>query len=299
MDYFAVFGQPVLHSLSPQLFNAAFAHLGIDARYTRILPANAAQIVHIMQHVPLRGANITTPYKQAVMPYLHDISSDARQIGGVNTIVNLNGRLTGHNTDYQGVTLTLQEAGCQLDQCRCLVLGAGPAARAAVYGLTGAGCDVTVTNRSLPQAKSIAQQFDCQQITAAHARQIASTFQVVVSAVAPEADLLHGASLQPHQWLLDASYRQSAFSKLAKKCGCQVISGKKWLLHQAVAAYTLFLGDGDAKEAMSQIIDTKLVTNNLHITQLATKKWDADLLIADMLDFKSTVYEEVSRAYGN
>lgn len=299
MKKYAVFGNPVLHSRSPQLFNAAFAQLGIDAHYTRVRPENAAQIVQIIRSFPLQGANITTPFKSDIIPYLQYVSPEAFAIGGVNTVVNGNGELRGYNTDYLGVTQSLIEAGCELSKCRCLVLGAGPAARAAIYGLTHAGASVVVANRTQLKAQHIAHDFGCEVIDVDSAKFHLSTFQVVVSALLPEVNLLNGAKLLPSQVLLDANYRQSAFSRYATAWGCSVISGQRWLLHQAVAAFGCLFGSCATLTAMEQAFNIEFDINELSIEPLSSENIKADLLIPDSINFKNIVDEEVGKAFGN
>lgn len=298
MKNYAVFGNPVLHSRSPYLFNSAFAQLGIDAHYTRIRPNSGSQIADIIRLFPLRGANITTPFKESVMPYLQHISADAIAIGGVNTVVNADGELHGYNTDYMGVAQSLVEAGCRLNGCPCLVVGAGPAARAAIFGLNGAGAHVTVVNRTHEKAQRVAYDFGCGCIAVDRAIRNLASFRVVVSTLLPEANLLDGATYSSEQVLLDANYRQSAFSTYARPFGCTIIPGQRWLLHQAVAAYKLFCGGIANVAAMEQGFNVEMDRGKLRVEPLSSENILADLLIPEGDNFKTIVDEEVGKAFG-
>ena len=131
-------GNPVDHSLSPAIHNAAFEHLGLNFVY---LAFPVEDIEGAMRGIKalgnLRGFSVTIPHKVAVMPYLEDIELTARHIGSVNTIVKENGKLTGYNTDASGALLALQQAGVSLSQKKVLMLGSGGAARAIAFAIAG------------------------------------------------------------------------------------------------------------------------------------------------------------------
>lgn len=150
-------GDPVTHSKSPAMQNAAFAALQIPARY-EYWPALAAELperIASLRATDVLGANVTIPHKRAVMPLLDEISEEARVTGAVNTIVRREARLIGHNTDVTGLVAALAEIGWQgMEQA--VILGAGGAARAAVVALArlGAGA-ICVMARSVRAAQDL------------------------------------------------------------------------------------------------------------------------------------------------
>ncbi len=306
MKIFAVFGNPILHSKSPQLFNSAFSNFKADACYTRIRPQSASDIVEIVRKLPLAGANITAPFKEEVLKLLDDVSIDVQRIGAVNTIVNSNGRLIGHNTDHFGVTESLRNAGVNLPRSKCLVLGGGGAARAAVYGLMNSEAEVYICNRTLSKAQKIASDFNCKVLNWNNF-DTSIDFDVVVSTLLPEAIPPFVHSLKFH-FLLDASYKPSAVSKKASEMNVSIIEGKWWLIHQAVAAYELFFGVKPSFETMAKAFDQKLHKDKLHILPFQTNWQDevsflsADLIIstANMDEFalKNIINEEIGKAFG-
>lgn len=303
MKIFSVFGNPILHSRSPQLFNAV---LGKEAYYTRIRPQSAADIVDIIKHLPLAGANITAPYKEDILTFLDEISVDAKAIGAVNTIVNCSGRLIGHNTDHIGVTESLRNAGINLSHSKCLVLGGGGAARAAVYGLKKSEAEVFICNRTLSKAKIIASDFSCKVLdwnnfgNSLH-------FDAVVSTLLPEAIPPFLQSLKFH-FLLDASYKSSAVSRIASEMNFEIIEGKWWLIHQAIAAHELFLGTKPTFDALARAFDQSLDKERLQIAyfKLNEKNEDLsrrfDLLISaqnmNEHELKRVVDDEIRNAFG-
>lgn len=149
-----IFGYPVEHSFSPAMHNAAFAQLGLDYVYVPfpVEPELLGKAVDGIRALGLTGVNVTIPHKSAVMEFLDELSSEARLIGAVNTIVNREGFLTGYNTDAAGFVRSLQEdAGVTPDGSRLLVLGAGGAARAVSVQLALAGAAEICFSSPYPQ----------------------------------------------------------------------------------------------------------------------------------------------------
>src|SRR5205823_3169844 len=132
-----LFGQPVAHSLSPALHNAAFAAMGIDAHYEArdVAHADFSAAVEALRADDCLGANVTAPYKQAALSLMDDVSDEVVALGALNTIVNQSGRLIGANTDAPGLARWMREAGIDPAGEPALVLGAGGAARATVWAL--------------------------------------------------------------------------------------------------------------------------------------------------------------------
>jgi len=160
--YAGVIGYPAKQSLSAVFQQAAFDHLGLDLRY-EVWPTpeeQLAEVVRGLRAADRLGANVTIPYKEAVLPLVDETDDLARRVGAVNTIVNREGRLHGHNTDVTGFLRALREdGGFDPSGARALVAGAGGAARAIVTALADAGAaSVTVINRTFPRAGRLVQE---------------------------------------------------------------------------------------------------------------------------------------------
>jgi shikimate dehydrogenase len=158
MDVYAILGYPVAHSRSPAMHNKAFETLGIEARYVafQVLPEDLPDAVRGLRALNVRGANITLPHKTAIIPLLDEIDAVAQHIGAVNTLLRDGDRLVGSNTDAEGLTRSLVEAGVQLRESRATVLGAGGAARASIVGLAQAGVRrIHVAARQLDRAQAL------------------------------------------------------------------------------------------------------------------------------------------------
>lgn len=152
-------GWPVGHSVSPPMHNAAFAAAGIDAAYTvfAVPPQNLAVAMAGIRALGLLGCNVTVPHKEAVLPLLDAVAPSAARVGAVNTVVNKDGRLIGHNTDGEGFLQSLAQAGVEVAGKRAVVLGAGGSARAvAVYLVTAGVRALTVLARNPDRAVALA-----------------------------------------------------------------------------------------------------------------------------------------------
>jgi len=304
-QFFAVFGKPILHSKSPQLFNSVFNEFGMDARYTRIRPQSASDIIDIIRSMPLAGANITAPFKEDMVNLVDVVSLDGEEIGAINTIVNSDGRLIGYNTDHYGVTQSLKDAGVEILGKKCLVLGGGGAARSVVFGLKSKGANVTICNRTHSKAKTIADDFGCKMASWENF-DTSANFDIVISTLLPHA-LPPFLDKLDFETLLDASYKSSKVSELAMERGIKVIAGKRWLLHQAVEAFRLYLGDNPPLQIMESALNIDLIKADLKIfeyptTGSQTEKLDyADLIISakNLSDnsIKAIIDEEISKAF--
>lgn len=243
MNTYSVFGNPILHSKSPQLF-APFLQTG-DV-YTRIRPQSARDLVRIVRRLKIKGASITSPFKESVLPLLDEVSAPAQAIGAVNCIRNDNGVLHGHNTDCFGVTVSLEEAGISLQGAKVLVLGAGGAARAAVYGLVNAGAEVYLSNRTKSKAAAIAKAFGVTHINWYNPGTL-PYFDAVISTILPEA-LPPFAGYLAFGFLLDAVYKPSEMTLHCRRRGMKVIPGERWLIHQGVFAAAFYINEFQKKD---------------------------------------------------
>jgi len=142
-------GDPVAHSLSPVMHNAAFAGLGLDYIYLplRVEKEDLAKAIDGIRAFNIRGVNVTIPHKVAVIPLLDELEPLAQRIGAVNTIANDNGRLKGYNTDATGFLKALMQNGVKPQRKKAVILGAGGAARAIAFTLAENNAGLTILNR--------------------------------------------------------------------------------------------------------------------------------------------------------
>lgn len=163
---YGIIGDPVSHSLSPQIHNAAFKKAGLNAVYIPLEVKDLDQFMRLMVlpstrvvELNFHGFSVTVPHKQAIMQYLDEIDETANAIGAVNTVKIDEGKLYGYNTDADGFVKPLIDAYGDVKGAKVAVLGAGGAARACVYALKATGADVTIFARNAKKAKTLADDF--------------------------------------------------------------------------------------------------------------------------------------------
>jgi shikimate dehydrogenase len=161
----AIIGDPVAHTVSPEMHNAAFEALGVDMVYAPFrVPARPASALERaiagMRALGMKGANITIPHKERVLDHLDGVDEHAREVGAVNTVVNRDGRLLGYNTDGPGYLLSLrEETGFTPAGKDIVIIGAGGAARSIFFALLcGRPASVVIANRTLKRAESLAAE---------------------------------------------------------------------------------------------------------------------------------------------
>ncbi len=261
---YAVFGQPVLHSKSPQLFSPLLEEP--HERYVRIRPQSAKDLVRVVRTLNLRGASITSPFKEEMLELADVVTDDALAVGAVNCLRYDGEKITGHNTDHFGVTGPLHSHGAELNGSRVLVLGAGGAARAAVYGLTRAGARVWISNRTPARVDTLAADFGCDTIP--WQQDVAlPAFDAAVSTILPE-------GIPPYMdrlscgVLLDAIYKPSRVTAACKSAGITVISGEQWLAFQGAEAAAFYLDKKTSPEVLTQKLHERPDPGNLQILAL-------------------------------
>ena len=154
-----VIGHPVGHSLSPAMHNAAIEALGLDYIYVPfdVAPGSLRQATDGIRALGLAGVNVTIPHKETVIPFLDEVEDGAREVGSVNTVANVGGRLVGSSTDGQGFMRSLEEAGFAAAGSKAVVLGAGGAGRAVTFALLAAGAEVAVFDEAPGKAQNLAE----------------------------------------------------------------------------------------------------------------------------------------------
>ncbi len=244
---YGILGRPVSHSLSPAMHNAAFAAAGVDAVYVAFPVADLEQAVHGLRGLGIAGVSVTIPFKEAIMPWLDEVSEEARHIGAVNTVLQRQGRLLGTNTDWYGALAALQEHG-DLQAQRVLVLGAGGAGRAIVYAVRRAGGQVYVSDADPERAQVLARDFGAAAVPWTEAPQVEAGVLINATPVgmAPQVDVTPypGAPLARVQVVMDIVYKplQTRLLREAASHGCRTIDGLEMLIHQGARQFELFTG---------------------------------------------------------
>ncbi len=254
MKRFAICGKPVLHSKSPTIFNGFFRKLKLHAHYTRLAAGSAVEAIEFFNHLALNGMNVTAPFKQEIIPLLDEVDEAAKLIGAVNTVVRRNGRLIGFNTDFVGVNNALDAYDIAVSSQPCVVMGAGGAARSAIYALQRAGGNVTVVNRTFTKAQNLARTMQCTAKPMTELEPVVKSSQIILSTLAAGVNPLKSDWLDANQVVFDANYGRSALVDSARSLGCRVIDGHGWLVHQAVPVINHFTGQTVGADRIQQIL---------------------------------------------
>ncbi len=243
MKKFAIFGNPVKHSKSPNMHNAGFSHLNLNAIYEKHLLSDGEKIAEVFLQNGYMGANITAPFKQIAFEKAHEVKGIAKQIKAVNTYINQNGKIIAYNTDAQGFLNSIKEFD---DIKNVLLLGSGGTAKAIALALRQDKKDITILNRSEERLDFFkALNFKC----FTHENFKIKNYELVINSTSaglkdehlPFDEKKLEQILKNCKYAFDCIYdKLTPFLKLAKKCDCQCKDGKDMLLHQGILAFELF-----------------------------------------------------------
>ncbi len=251
---YAVIGDPITHSLSPVVFNAAFEHAARKALYMPLPGDDFAAVAQTAAAMELTGLSVTMPFKREAAEFADVLSADAERMEAVNTLVRRHGRWEGHNTDGAALVQALT-AATALEGTIVAVLGAGGAAAAATVALQRAGAHVSVLGRSLDRAREVAAALGCEAghldgITEVGAQVIVNATPVGMGGTAHTP--IPTAELRGDEVVLDMVYRppETELLRQARGRGCTTISGLEMFLRQAAAQHEIWTGDPAPTERM-------------------------------------------------
>jgi shikimate dehydrogenase len=252
---FGLLGHPVRHSLSPEMHSTLLRELGIDGVYVAfdVDPTRAHLVGDAIRTLDLVGVNLTVPFKTAILPQLDHLTRAAKEAGAVNVVTQLEGTLSGTNTDGIGLYLALQEEhDFQAQGSTCVILGAGGAARAIAAHLASEGADrIELHNRSPGRA-----QESCAHLSSFYPHTV---FQPCPLGTLPPCDLVVNAlsggaqatvaamdltSLPAHAIWCDINYWMKSPPQLAACAarGLRTSTGLGMLIHQGALSFELFTG---------------------------------------------------------
>jgi shikimate dehydrogenase len=244
---YGVLGDPVAHSLSPLMHNAAFRQTGFDGVYVAFHIKDPAGAVAGIRALNVSGCSVTIPHKVAIMALLDAVDPVARQIGAVNTIVNDAGRLVGLNSDSPGAMAALLEITTMAGK-HAAVIGAGGAARAVAYGIQNHGGRLTIVNRSPDKGRRLAGELGGEFIGLGDFRGHGVDILVNTTSVGmtPEADRMPVTRecLRPGMTVMDIVYNplETQLLRSARAAGCQVVDGVAMFVHQGAIQFERWTG---------------------------------------------------------
>jgi 3-dehydroquinate dehydratase/shikimate dehydrogenase len=256
---YGVIGDPIGHSLSPPMQNAAFATRRMNAVYLPFLTHDLRDFVDSIGPLGIKGFSVTLPHKERILEFLHRCDPLAQKIGAVNTVVvRAGGKLHGYNTDYVGVLQTLEQR-IKLRGSRVLIVGAGGAARAVAFALAHAGAAVFVTARRYQRAKHLARAMGGEAVERAALRHTAFDAIVNATPVGMHPSVANSpleTSELNCRLVFDIIYRPQTTKllQMAARLGIQTVSGVEMFVAQGAAQWKIWTGDQAPVAAMRRAV---------------------------------------------
>lgn len=252
------------HSLSPIMHNAAFEHCGLNSAYAAFEVDDIRGAIEGIRALHIYGASVTIPHKTEVIRYLDEVEPIAQRIGAINTIVNQDGRLIGHNTDWIGAIRSLEEI-TDIPDRHFIIIGAGGAARAIGFGIKHKGGRLTILNRSEERGQELARDLGCpfyhiDFITELDAHSLIHATPVgmyphINDTLIPKEQLKRGMVV------MDTVYNpmETRLLREAKERRCTVINGLKMLVYQGVSQFEIWTGKEAPMDVMQRAIYETLI----------------------------------------
>ncbi len=264
---YGVAGDPIEHSLSPVIMNTAMRRENVNGVYLPLHAKTLKDLIRCVREIPLHGLSITMPYKQAILPYLDNTDAHTTKIGACNTVVRgQDGKLYGFNTDAAGVVRPLEQR-LSIESAKVLVLGAGGAARAAVFGLKERGAEIWILNRTSLKAQKLARQAKARTIKRADLRKIA--FDVIINATPLGMGNTRDCPLKDEEIqarvVFDMVYDpvETHLLQVARARGIAVIPGVEMFVQQAARQFEIWTGKpapaGDMLRAVTIALQDRAV----------------------------------------
>ena len=268
----AVIGNPIAHSLSPAIHNAAFAACGLNWAYVAYRVSELKQAIEGIRALGIRGVSVTIPHKVAVMPLLDTVDEAARTIGSINTIVNTNGHLAGYNSDGEGALQSLRDACADPTGKRVVILGSGGAARAIAVSmvLKAPPAKLTILGAIENEVRKLSSDSATKSgvlvtgelLTAKSLSSSLRECEILIHATPigmhPNSDqsLVPSRLLQKNLVVFDIVYNPLKTCLLmdAERAGCIVVSGIEMFLNQAVMQFTLWTGQEAPRQIMREVL---------------------------------------------
>ena len=256
---YGVAGNPVQHSLSPIMLNTAFHRETVNAVYLALQTEKISDLLLLIREVPVYGVSVTMPLKQEIMRHLDRTDALSQKIGACNTVIrSQDGKLIGYNTDVAGVVRPLEQR-IDLRKAKILVLGAGGAARAAVFGLKQRGAEVFILNRTPQRAQKLAREAEAKTI---RRDQVAKTsFEAIINATSVgmtgnKQQTYLGEKELNTKLVFDMVYNpiETPLLRMARSKGLAIITGAEMFVHQGAEQFQLWTGKPAPREDMWRVI---------------------------------------------
>ena len=265
---FAVIGDPIDHSLSPTIHNAAYRHLDLECTYIayKIKKNELESGIQSLKSIKISGFNVTIPHKIEIMKFLDDVDETCKLIGAANTIVNNNNSLKGYNTDMDGFLEPIKNKEIVIKDSNVLLLGAGGASRAIIAGFAKEHAKkITIINRTIEKANDLAEfgeslGLESNVVPINDIENMDGYYDFIINAsslgLKDEPNIIPTKFIDANSTVYDIVYKplNTNLIKDSKRKNAQIIYGYEMLLSQAVRSFEIWLGQKAPYEAMKKSI---------------------------------------------
>jgi 3-dehydroquinate dehydratase/shikimate dehydrogenase len=259
---YGVAGDPIEQSLSPIIMNTALRRENVNGVYVALHAKTLKDLLYCVREIPLHGVSVTMPYKQAIVEHLDNTDAHTAKIGACNTVVRgQDGKLYGFNTDIVGVLRPLEQR-ITIEASKVLVIGAGGAARAAVFGLKERGAEVWILNRSAIRAQKLARQAKAKVIKRADVHK--TQFDVIINATPVGMGNTKDCPLREDEVqakvVFDMVYDpvETRLLQIARSKGIAVVAGIEMFVHQAARQFEIWTGKPAPAGEMLRVVTIAL-----------------------------------------
>ncbi len=247
---FALIGDPISHSLSPALFRAAYS--SNQHSYELLFASTIEEAVKRFHNEGFDGLNVTTPYKEEVLRFTDKRDNLTEIIGASNLILKRDNIVSAYNTDFYGVGESIRNYVCKGDNV--VVLGCGGAGRAAALAAKAEGCRVTIVNRSEAKARIFAESAGIHYKGIDHLQDEIRHSTLFINTLSLSLEILDKIDFTG-KIVFEANYKSPQLSDIENRCNAKYISGKYWLLYQAVQSFKLFTSTPPDLDSMRLMLD--------------------------------------------
>jgi shikimate dehydrogenase len=263
LQRYAIIGNPLGHSLSPLMHNTAYRAMGMNASYEALETPDLQEAIATIRERDVRGVSVTIPFKESVLAHLDEVDPDALRIGSVNTLTSRNGRLLGSNTDWPGLRRDLR-GRWEIRGNTVAILGAGGAARAAVYAIQQEGGMPVIVNRTGSRGETLAEQFGCASLPLSEIGSLRAAGLINTTSVGmmPRADEspVPARLLSRFRWVADIVYNPPLTRLLAEAstAGCETITGIGMFVNQGAEQIRIWTGRPPPRQLMRRVVEEAL-----------------------------------------
>lgn len=256
---YGVMGDPVSHSLSPAMHNAAFEAIGYNGVYVAFPVKDVKSAVAGIRALNVKGVSVTIPHKIEVMEYLDEIDEQARKIGALNTIVNRDGHLYGYNSDCHGAINALLEK-TEIRDKKVVIAGAGGAARAIAFGILAEGGELTILNQIVEEGEALAKDLGVDFLPLDEYQKTESDILINATplGMTPDTETMAVGSeyLKPEMTVMDIVYNplKTRLLREAEAIGCNIVDGVAMFVNQGVSQFESWTGEKAPADLMRNVV---------------------------------------------